>query len=253
MTDLKMQVLIADDEEIARKRMRRLLAGIGDVDLVGECHDGAGVLEWVDRQEDLDVLLLDIRMPGIDGIETKALMPADGPYVIFTTAHQEHALDAFEVGAVDYLLKPIEAARLRRALDRARRHLGMNSDRKVAANAEGGSRSEPGVERIPVSTRQGIVLIDPKELTHAIFDGELVTLHTARGEVLCDYTLQDLELRLGGDPFVRVHRRALLNLERVARLEPLETGGFTAHTLAGERVPVSRQAARRLRKRFGLS
>ncbi len=248
MTEMRLRVLIADDEEIARKRLVRLLSSAPEVELVGQCGDGSEVLEWLARDEaEVEVLLLDIRMPSLSGLEAKAMMPDDGPYVIFTTAYQEHAIEAFDVGAVDYLLKPIEAARLNKALDRARTFLSQPLPAARESTVD-------KVDRIPVQTRNGIVLVDPEELSHARFDGELVTLHTRRGELLCDYTLQELEQRLGGaDQFVRVHRRALLNLASVDRLEPLETGGLTAHMREGGRVPVSRQAARRLRKRLGLS
>ncbi|MCA9695472.1 MAG: response regulator [Nannocystaceae bacterium] len=240
--DASLRVLIADDEEVARRRLRRLLGAAPGVTIVGECVSGQEVLEWLARAEDeVDVLLLDIRMPGLSGLETRALLPDDGPYVIFTTAHAEHAVAAFEVGAVDYLLKPIEAARLATALQRAR---------GVRSRAE---PSEPlALGRLAIPTAQGIVLVDPALVTHAIIDGALVSVHTDRGPVLTDYSLQELERRLPADRFARVHRRALVNLARIERLEPVETGGLWAITDRGARVPVSRQSARQLRRRLGL-
>lgn len=234
---MTLRILIADDELLARKRLHRLLSAIPDVEIAGECQSGEEVLAFV-KSQPVDVLLLDIQMPGLTGLEAKALMPADGPYVIFTTAHPEHALEAFDVGAVDYVLKPVEAARLQKALERAR-----------------GQRSRPADEapgRLAVPTRRGIVLLDPLAVSHATFDGSLVTLFTKDGALLTDFTLQDLESKLPAGRFERVHRRALLNIEFVDRLEPLETGGYVAHTKWGEEVPVSRQAARELRKRLGL-
>ena len=112
-------MLVADDEAIARKRLVRLLAAMPDVAVAGECADAHEVLERV-RAGGVDVVLLDIQMPELSGIEALQLFPADGPLVIFCTAHTAHAVAAFDVGAIDYLLKPIEAARLRKALDRAR-------------------------------------------------------------------------------------------------------------------------------------
>ena len=114
-----LRVLVADDEAIARKRLVRLLAAMPDVALAGECADAHEVLERV-RAGGIDVVLLDIQMPELSGIEALQLFPADGPLVIFCTAHTAHAVAAFDVGAIDYLLKPIEAARLRKALERAR-------------------------------------------------------------------------------------------------------------------------------------
>src|SRR5262249_48141984 len=156
------------------------------------------------------------------------LFPADGPTVIFCTAHTAHAVAAFEVGAVDYLMKPIEAARLRKALERARKQ---------------GRRPVSGLERLALPTRNGIVLLDPRQVTHALIDGELVTVHAAGQVYLSALSLQDLEGRLPADRFARVHRRALVNLEHVVRLEPTEIGGFIARTSGGHAVEVSRQAA----------
>ena len=114
-----LRVLVADDEAIARKRLVRLLAAMPDVAVAGECADAHEVLERV-RAGGIDAVLLDIQMPELSGIEALQLFPADGPVVIFCTAHTAHAVAAFDLGAIDYLLKPIEAARLRKALDRAR-------------------------------------------------------------------------------------------------------------------------------------
>lgn len=242
MSSATLQVLIADDELLARRRLARLLAALPGVALVGECSSGQELLATLARREhEVDLVLLDIHMPGLTGLETGALLPEDGPYIIFITAHEEHALAAFDLGAVDYLLKPIDAVRLGKALQRARRRLGAQA-------------SAPAAElvRLPVSTRQGIRLIDPRELSHATFDGELVTLHTRGGPLLTDFSLQDLEERLPAGTFERVHRRALINLEQLACLDPLDTGGYTARMQDGGLVPISRQAARRLRRRLGL-
>ncbi|MEZ4382167.1 MAG: response regulator, partial [Nannocystaceae bacterium] len=115
-----LRILIADDEALARRRLLRLLGELPGVEVAGECSSGAEVLAALDGGAEVDVVLLDIRMPGLSGIETGALFPDDGPEIIYTTAYGEHALAAFDVGAVDYLLKPIDALKLRRALERAR-------------------------------------------------------------------------------------------------------------------------------------
>jgi two-component system LytT family response regulator len=229
-------VLFADDELLARKRLHRPLSAMPDVELVGECTTGEEVLAAV-AEADADVLLLDIDMPGLSGIETKALLGAGRPQVIFATAHPEHALAAFDVGAIDYVRKPIEAARLATALDRARAGLA--------------GAAEP-VARLAIPTREGARLVDPAAITHAVFDGTLVTVHLETEALLTEQTLADLEARLPGGTFERVHRRALLNLGRVVRLVDQETGGYLAVTDTGHKVEVSRQSARRLRRRLGL-
>ncbi len=232
---MTIRVLVADDELQARKRLGRLIGVMPGVTLVGECDSGEALLERL-RKEPVDVLLLDIRMPGLSGMEVSRLLPEDGPYVIFVTAHPEHALDAFDAGAVDYVVKPVEAGRLKVAIDRAREHLKKTS----------------APEKIAVTTARGIVFVAPEDISHAEYDGFLVTLHAGDRFVATELSLTDIEARLPPERFARVHRRHLINLDHVERLEPTASGGFVAHTKGGDRVPVSRQAARNLRKRLGI-
>lgn len=236
-----MKVLIADDEQLARSRLRRLLGAMEGVEIAGEATTGDEVLAYV-KKNDVDVVLLDIQMPRLTGTEAVALWPANGPMVIFCTAHAEHAVSAFESGVVDYLLKPIEPARLSKALDRAR-------EREQRAKFSSAVKQSQ-LSRIAITTRHGVVLVDPTHVTHATLEDELVTVFTKDAQHLTDFTLQELHERL--PQFERVHRRALLNLEAVARLDPLETGGYTARTHSGHAVEISRQAARELRKKLGL-
>jgi two-component system LytT family response regulator len=256
-----LRVLVCDDEVMARRRLVRLLEALPDVGLAGECEDAAELLERV-RRGGVDVVLLDIQMPGLSGIDALALWPPDGPVVVFCTAHSEHAVAAFDVGAVDYLLKPVEAGRLKKALARAREidiRNRFTSETQRQRDARVGGQAPPAGApgagfpvRLALETRQGIVLLAPDEISHAQLDGALVTVHTSRGEFLCDLPLQELEQRLGPHGFMRVHRRALLNLGQVTRLDPVETGGFVARTAAGAAVEVSRLAARDLRRRLRL-
>ena len=241
---MTLRVLIADDEQLARARLTRLLTSMEDVTVVGEAKDGEDVLTKV-RAGGIDVVLLDVQMPKLTGVEAIALWPVDGPWVVFCTAHAEHAVKAFEIDAVDYLLKPVEPDRLKKALDKARQ-------RETRETFSAAVKKHQAIPRLPVQTRQGLVLLDPGVITHAVLEGELVTVHTKDASFLTDYSLNDLEQRLPVGRFERVHRRALLNLEAVARLEPLETGGYLARTTNGHSVEVSRQAARDLRKRLGL-
>jgi two-component system LytT family response regulator len=244
-----LRILIADDEMLARKRLARLLSAMPDVEVCGEAADGDAVLAAA-RAGGVDVVLLDIHMPGLSGLDALSLLPEDGPRVILCTAHAEHAVDAFEHGAVDYVLKPVEAARLQKALERVRARLGPKPGQEPAKGpATAGTK---GLTRLPIPTRQGIVLVDPDTISHASLDGELVTVFTTQGDFLTDFTLQELADKLPVEGFHRVHRRALLNLAQVARLEPLETGGYIARTTRGHAVEVSRQSARELRRMLGL-
>ena len=228
-----MRVLIVDDELLARKRLHRLLDAMPDVEVVGELEDGAELPKRLE-QGDVDLILLDVQMREISGVEALALIE-EGPAVVFVTAHDRYAVDAFDGGAIDYLLKPVEPAKLARAIARARERIKPKSS----------------TERIGVPTRKGLLLFEPNEILYALIDGETVTLHTERGSFVTDFRIADLEKRLG-EGFDRVHRRALVNLSRVVRLEPNDVGGYTAHVEGGGEVPVSRQAARRLRKLWDL-
>lgn len=242
---MALRVLVCDDELIARKRASRLLSEQADVEVVAECASGDEVLAKL-AVEDVDLVVLDINMPGMSGIETVLKMPEDRPYLIFLTAHPEHAVTAFDLGATDYLMKPVDDARLKKALDRARRQLDAPPR---------GDAHEPSapLARLAIATKAGVVLLGPDEVTHAIFDGQLVTVHTRDRAILCDATLQELEDRLSASHFERVHRRAIVNLLHVERLEPVLSGGYVARVVGGKSVDVSRQAARKLRRRLGIA
>lgn len=244
-----LRVLVCDDELMARKRIARIVSELPGIEAVLECASGEEVLRVL-GEEDIDVAILDINMPGLTGIETTAKMPEERPYVIFLTAHPEHALAAFDVGAVDYVMKPAESERIEKAIVRARSFLD-GPPRSASAATSASTEGSP-LKRLAVPTKQGVILLSPLEITHAIFDGALVTVHTEGKKLLTDHTLQDLEDKLPKDTFERVHRRALLNLEAVSRLVPLPSGGYTAELRTGLTVEISRQSARKLRRRLGL-
>lgn len=245
MSTKKLRVLIADDELMARKRLRRLLTAMADVELVAECCDGEEALEQLDASR-VDVALLDIQMPGLSGLDVSKLAADRGVPIVFATAHEEHALAAFETGAVDYVLKPIDVARLTLALGRVRERrntaqLSAEPDEPTTAPA-----------RLALTVRGHVRLVKPTDISHAELDGELVSVWIAGEELITELSLTDLERRLPDGLFERVHRRALLNLDRVERLEPVASGGYLAVTDSGQEVPVSRQAARILRRRLGI-
>jgi two-component system LytT family response regulator len=249
MASIPLRVLVCDDELMARKRVLRLLGEVGGIEAMIECESGQQVLERL-RDEEIDVAILDVNMPTMSGIETVLAMPEERPYIVFLTAHPEHAVKAFEVGAVDYVLKPVDDARLAKALDRARQFLDHGPTGR-AGGEEGAAPQK--LTKLAIATHDGAALVGPSDITHATFDGTLVTVHTSTRTILTDDTLQDLENKLGGAAvFERVHRRAILNLDHVERLESVDSGGYVACLSTGKRVDVSRQSARKLRRRLGL-
>jgi two-component system LytT family response regulator len=209
------------------------LGEIDGVTIVAECTNADEVLAAV-KEKDVDVALLDIEMPGLSGMEAFAMMGPRAPFVVFCTAHASYAVEAFDRGAADYVLKPVDPERLRTAIERARSRMDKNAPQRLA-----------------VTTQSGVVLVDPRAVTHATLDGTLVTIFTKTGERhLTDDSLADLEAKL--PHMLRVHRRALVALDHVTKLEPQPTGGYVARIGGTHAVEVSRQAARELRKKLGL-
>ncbi|HEX4517024.1 MAG TPA: LytTR family DNA-binding domain-containing protein [Polyangiaceae bacterium] len=231
-----MNVLVADDEKLARQRLVRLLGEIDGVTIVAECTNAEEVLAAV-KEQDVDVALLDVEMPGLTGMEAFAMMGPRAPFVVFCTAHASYAVEAFDRGAADYVLKPVDPKRLRVAIERARARMDKGAPQRLA-----------------IATQSGVILVDPRVVTHATLaqtsEGALVTIFTTTGERhLSGDSLNELEKKL--PHMLRVHRRALVALDHVTKLEPQPTGGYVAR-IGTHAVEVSRQAARDLRKKLGL-
>ena len=239
-----LRVLVADDEEMARARLCRLLGAIADVVVVAEARSGKDALALLD-DVGVDVALLDVRMGLVSGLDAAARAAELGVEVVMTTAHRDHAVEAFERGAVDYLLKPIEQARLGQAIERARARV-----LRVAPPVIGAASS--AAVRLPIEVRGEVHLVAAGRITHALLDDDgLVRVHLLdAAAMLTELSLSDLERRL--PHLFRAHRRALVAIEHVARLRPLASGGYEAVLSDGEIVPVSRQSARELRRRLGL-
>ena len=242
---MTLRVLIADDEALARRRLRRLLEEAGDLTIVAECETGAAALAALESL-DVDVALLDVQMPGLSGLDVSSAAADLGVEVVLVTAHPEHAVRAYEQGVVDYVVKPVDPERLALALERVRARLTPPPPPVAAPSAP----VLPG--RLAVTVKDEVRLLAPADVACAVLDGELVRLSVGAETVWTELSLQELERRLEGAGFLRVHRRALVNLAQVDRLRPLATGGYVAITHAGEEVPVSRQQARRLRQRLGI-
>lgn len=216
-----MRVMIVDDEKLARERLRELLSDIGGYTVVGEATNGA---EAVEKAAELnpDVLLMDIRMPGMDGLEaTMHLMGMENPpSVIFTTAYDQHALDAFEVNAVDYLLKPIRKDRLANALTKARK-LTMKQIREVQE-----ARPEPPARtHISVHLRGNIRLVPVQDIVYFQADSKYVVVRTLNEEHLIEDSLVNLEKEFE-DRFLRIHRNALVATAYIKGIEKSPAGSW---------------------------
>lgn len=243
-----MRVLVVDDERVARRRLVRMLDEIDGVQVVGEAANGEDALERI-RELAPDVLLLDVRMPGRSGIELALEVP-DLPHVIFTTAHGEYAVQAFEASAVDYLLKPVRRERLARALDKVRRHTApaepetlRRTLREVLTGAD--------VPRLAARRGASVHLFDPREVARFSASGGYTVFRQGEQEYLLDESVSALEARLAGLGFVRVHRRELVNAARVVLLSKRDDDTI-ARLDTGEEVVVSRRQVAVLRQKLGL-
>lgn len=240
-----MRVLIVDDEKLARDRLRDLLNEIGGHTVVGEGSTGN---EAVDKAQSLnpDVLLMDIRMPGMDGLEAAMhLMNMDSPPgVIFTTAYDQHALNAFEVNAVDYLLKPIRKDRLAAALDKAHK---LTLQQLQEVNAQ---RDDPSARtHISVRLRGNIRLVPVEEIVYFMADSKYVTVRTPSEEHLIEESLVNIEKEFGDERFLRVHRNALVAVSAVLGIEKGGDGGWQVVIKGVDtRIDISRRHAANVRR-----
>ena len=226
-----MRILIVDDERPARDRLRRMLALEGGIDAVEEAFDAHSALRLIPDFRP-DALLLDIAMPELSGIDLAASLPDPAPLVVFVTAHDEHALRAFDANAIDYLLKPCSQERLQRALARLRQRL----DSGPASATPSGLP----VRQLLVSERGGTRVVQVADIDWLETADNYVVLHTAQGGPLLRQTLSKLLAQL--DPaFVRCHRRAAVRLAAIERILPLERGDCELVLRSGARVPCSRQ------------
>jgi len=214
-----MKILIVDDEKPARERLRQLVEDFGDHEVVGEAGNGADALALAARSKP-DVVLLDIRMPGLDGIETAHHLNAmeRPPAVVFATAYDEYAIAAFDARAIGYVLKPVRREKLRRALDHARR-LGGKELGELAQEPAMDSRRSHVCARLHDQLR----LIPIEDVNYFSADQKYVCVHHGNGEDLIDDSLKSLEEEFA-EHFVRIHRGALVAVARIDRLEKLEDG-----------------------------
>jgi two-component system LytT family response regulator len=244
------RVLIVDDEPPARRKLRSHLEEAEGVEIVGEASDG---LEAVDAIRELapDLVFLDIQMPGMTGFEVlEAVGPEAMPPVVFVTAYDEFAVKAFEVEAVDYLLKPYDAGRFGQALDRALRRLAEKAPtrermERLLETVGPGNRS---LQRLVVRKHHRLLLIGVDEVTHLSARENYVEVFTASGSYLIRDTLSRLESRLDPTRFVRVHRSEIVNLDFVKELQPWTHGDYLIILESGEELRLSRRYSDRVLK-----
>jgi two-component system LytT family response regulator len=242
VTSNLIRTVIVDDEALARQRLRHLLREEGDFDLVAECEGGAqavGAIEF----HDPDLVFLDVRMPEIDGFEVMARAGGDpSRAIVFVTAHEEYASRAFDIQAVDYLLKPVTRERFREAAERARRRVAL--ERPAAATAIAGATAGAApryVERFLVRTGSRIVVVATSEIEWVEGAGNYLKLHCGSANYLLRHTLSGFEARLDPQQFFRIHRSTIVRIDRLAALESRESGEYVVVLKNGTRLMMSRR------------
>jgi two-component system LytT family response regulator len=253
----KLRVVIADDERPARSFLAAILRKFDDVHLVGEATNGMEAVTLIETKRP-DLALLDLQMPELDGLGVVRLLKKNRtPLIAFVTAYDEHAVHAFEVNAIDYVLKPVEPARLRQTIDRVKERLEREDyhseeiDRVRAAAADYEAEGAKPLQRIPVRHRDEIVLVPVNQLVSIVADGELLNLRTTDHEThtIC-YRLRDLTARLEPARFVRLGRGTVVNVDMIRRIVPVPGGTFTVFLSDNQEFRVSRIQSRILREKL---
>jgi len=254
----RLRVVVADDERPARSFLVSVLRSFKDVTLVGEADSGRAAVTLIEKERP-DLALLDLQMPELDGIGVVRMLKKDSlPLIAFVTAYDEYAVRAFEVNAVDYLLKPVDRKRLRETVNRAIErveHAEIIADQATrvgtAIDAYEASARTSYLERIPVRHREEVVLVPTAHIASIVADGELLRITTIRNEHhTITYRLKDLEARLDPARFVRLGRGTLANVDLIAKINLMPGGTHVAVLSNGQKLRVSRIQSHAVRERF---
>jgi two-component system, LytTR family, response regulator len=246
---VKIRTIIADDEELARRGLRALSQRCEDLELIGECANGQEAVEAIRRHRP-DLVFLDVQMPGKTGFDViSAIADAQRPHVVFVTAYDKFALRAFEVHALDYLLKPVNEERFDAAVARVREAMSHATDnaivqrvRQVAADLKVAISPSKGsaVDRLPIKMNGRIMVIRVADIDWIEADGDYVSVHVGDKTWLMRETIAAVELRLALSGFVRIHRSTLVNAERVKELQPQDKGEYTVVLNDGTELKLTR-------------
>lgn len=257
----RLRVLIVDDERPARAFLKSMLVHFEDVEIVGEATDGADAIAQIEKLAP-DLVLMDLHMPEIDGLAVVRLLRKNcASLIAFVTAYDQHAVEAFELNAVDYLLKPVEPARLRRTVNRAIERLehadfasiAVRESARVRAVADAFAAAAPPTPllRVPVRRVDDIIFVPVDDISTVIADGELLRLTTMNNDRhVITYRLKDLEARLPQGLFIRLSRGALASVARIKSVSPMPGGTYSVLMANGQRIDVSRLRSRIIRSQL---
>ena len=264
----KLRTIIVDDEPLALKLLRTVLSEISDVEIVAECSNGKQAVEAATELEP-ELIFLDIQMPGMNGFDViKSLQTDIMPMVVFVTAYDQYAVDAFDLHAVDYVLKPLDSERIARSVDRAIDRLKNDVDRSFKSPLIGAieeiseraskEKTDETVNNLPDGMKRKLLVRDSGVVKVIPFDdidwvdaaGDYMCVHAVGETHVIRSTLRDLMTKLDDNLFVRIHRSTIVNVERVVSVTPLQKGGSLLHLTQGESLKVSRNYRDSIRKFF---
>ncbi|HMK31362.1 MAG TPA: LytTR family DNA-binding domain-containing protein [Terriglobales bacterium] len=243
------RALIADDEPLARKRIRRLLAREEDFEVVGECGEGG---EAITALRDLkpDVLFLDVEMPELDGFAVlKAIEPQDLPVVIFTTAYDHYAIRAFDAHALDYLLKPFDEDRFHESVHRARTQMDHSRSGELAGKLLSmlhDAKPQNDTDRLVIKSGGRVVFLKSEEIDWVEAAANYVRIHAGQEAYLMRETMTSFEARLNKDIFMRIHRSIIVNVEKIKELQPCNNGEYIVVLRNGKELSLSRSFRERI-------
>jgi two-component system, LytTR family, response regulator len=251
----KIRTLVVDDEPMARERILSLLQQEQDVEVIGECSDGVQAVSAINQQSP-DLVFLDVQMPGTDGFGVIQDIGADRmPTVVFVTAYDEYALKAFEVHALDYLLKPFGKDRFQETLKHAREHLERRRagdlGRRLLALVHDLKPEQPRLDRLVVKSGGRVFFLRTDEIDWIEAAGNYVRLHLGEESHLFRETMNGMETRLDGRRFVRIHRSRIVNTERIKELQPWFNGEYVVILRNGTRLTLSRGYREKLQEQLG--
>ena len=231
---MPIRTLIVDDEPLARERLRGFLKAEPGVEVIGECGSGPEAIAAI-RRDPPDLVFLDMQMPGCDGLQVLAGLPEGRrPAIVFATAYERFAVDAFDVAAVDYLLKPFDRERFQQAMRRVQDFLARS--REPAAPAAPASAAD----RITVKADGRLVFLKPEEIVRVEAADNYVMLHLVSGRLMLRETMAAIETRLGTASFARVNRSAIVHLDQIKEIQPAQHGDYTVLLRDGTQLPLSR-------------
>ena len=245
MTKSEIKVIVVDDELLGRERILSLLREHADIKIVGECANGREAVEAIQNLKP-DLVFLDVQMPKIDGFDVVEIIGAENmPMVIFVTAYDEHAIRAFEINAVDYLLKPFDKERFEKAFDRAKREIKrQESPTEIKENLREllkEVKNEPSyLKRIPVKSASGTTFVPTEEIDWISASGHYLELHTSNKTHLIREKLSVIETKLDPQIFMRIHRSTIVNLDRIKSLHPMFNGDQLVILKNGRELNLSR-------------